>query len=80
MAVQQKDIDIGRLIVLVLKNKERSVAWLARNVGCDASNLAKTLKNGRYIYTDLLLRISIVLETDFFSYYSEKLPNQIKNR
>ena len=69
------EIHIGRLIFEKLKAKERTVVWLADQVGCDESNLRKTLKNSRFIYCDLLLRISAALEEDFFAYYSQKLKD-----
>ena len=65
------DIHIGRLICQKLKEKERSVAWLARQVNCDDGNLGRLLKNSQHIHSGLLLRISIVLEEDFFAYYSK---------
>jgi len=72
-------LPIGELIFQKLKEKERTIVWLAQKVGCDNSNLAKTLKNSRYIYSDLLLRISIALEEDFFAYYSQKFE-EMQNR
>jgi len=56
---------IGELILLKLKEKERSIVWLAKRIGCDDSNLGKMLKGKRYIYPDLLLHISVILEEDF---------------
>jgi len=56
-----------------LKEKERSVAWLARQVGCNSDNLRKTLNNNKDLYTDLLYRICVALEEDLFACYSEKL-------
>ena len=73
------DIDIGKLIVEKLQEKERTVVWLAKQVGCDESNFRKTLKNSRFIYCDLLLRISMALNEDFFVYYSQKM-DEMKNR
>ena len=66
-------IDIGELIFQKLEEKERTMVWLAKQVGCNESNLRKTLKNSPYIYCDLLLRISEALEEDFFVYYSQKM-------
>jgi len=74
--MQNSNIDIGELIFQKLKEKERSLAWLARQVGCNDSNLGKSLKNNRYIYTDLLFRISQALEEDFFAYYSQTLKKR----
>jgi len=68
-------ISIGNLILQRLKEKKRSIAWLALEVGRDDSNLGKTLKNSRFIHVDLLFRISIVLEEDFFAYYSQQLTD-----
>ena len=62
---------IGELILKCLEEKERSIAWLARKVNCNDANLGRMLKNSQHIHSELLLRISIALEEDFFVYYSE---------
>jgi len=49
-----------------------SVAWLAKQVGADRSNLTKQLQQP-HIYPELLYKISIVLKTDFFTCYSEEI-------
>jgi hypothetical protein len=64
---------IGNLTKEKLKEKERTVAWLARKVGYTRSNIYKALKL-EYIHSELLDRISKVLEYDFFTYYSDLLP------
>ena len=63
------NIDIGHLIGKKLQEKERSIAWLAGKVCCSRTNLYKILKQ-KGMNTDLLLRISIALEYDFFHDYS----------
>ena len=73
------NIYIGELILQKLKEKERTIFWLAQKVHTDNSNLSKTLKSSRYIYLDLLMSISIALEEDFFAYYSEELKEEMKN-
>lgn len=65
--------DIGQIILQTLKEKGRSIAWLAREIGCDRSNLRNTLKNSRIIYFDLIYKISKVLDEDFFAYGSHSL-------
>jgi len=60
-------IDIGKLIIEKLEAKDRTIAWLARKIGRNGSNLHKTLKNSKYIHANLLFDISIVLENDFFA-------------
>jgi len=72
-----KNINICNLILQKLKEEERSIAWLARQVGCNSDNLRKTLNNNQDLYTDLLYRISIALKEDFFACYSEKLKRKI---
>ena len=66
-------IDIGEQVFQKMKEKERTMVWLAKQVGCNESNLRKTLKNSQFVYCDLLLRISEALEEDFFECYSQKL-------
>lgn len=61
--------DIGHLIKMELSRQGRSVSWLASQIGCTRQNM-NYLLNRSFIYTDLLLRISEVLDHDFFQYYS----------
>ena len=76
--MHNENIEIGALIFQKLQEKQRSVAWLAKEIDCDGSNLRKMLRGMRYIYPWLLFRISIVLDEDFFAYYSKKLE-EVKN-
>lgn len=61
---------IGQLIEQELCRQERSAGWLAKKLYCDRSNVYKIFKH-QSIDTDLLLRISVAMKTDFFKYYSE---------
>jgi len=74
--MDENKIDIGKLIFQKLKEKDRTVVWLAKQAGYDNSNLGKILKNSRYINVDLLFRISAALEEDFFTCYSQKLKER----
>ena len=65
-------IHIGEEINKVLHNQQRSLNWLADEMGCDRSNLRKKLEKP-HICCLLLHRISVVLRVDFFSYYSKSL-------
>jgi hypothetical protein len=67
------DTQIGELILQKLKEKNRNVSWLAKQIDCDVSNLSKTLKNSHYIYFDLVYHISKTMDEDFFAYGSQKL-------
>ena len=73
MHSQENNTDIGKLILQKLGEQGRSIVWLAEKVCCDDSNLGKTLKNSQFIYFDLLLRISIAMDEDFFAYGSQLL-------
>ena len=66
------EIEIGKIILEKLKEQERSVAWLARQIGCDRSDLNKVLKSSRYITFDLVLNIGIAMGEDFFSFGTQK--------
>ena len=74
--MHKNKIDIGEQIFQKLKEKERTMVWLAKQVGCNESNLRKTLKNSQFVYCDLLLRISEALEEDFFTCYSHYLQGK----
>jgi len=61
------DINKYDLIKSKLKNKERSFSWFARKVGCNESNLKKTLINSRFLYPDLIKKMSDALDEDLFT-------------
>ena len=61
---------IGHIIKEVLENQERTPTWLARKINCERTNIYYIFQQPS-INTDLLLRISIALNHDFFHYYSE---------
>ncbi|MGM9817607.1 MAG: XRE family transcriptional regulator [Paludibacteraceae bacterium] len=65
----EKTLHIGNEIRCELLRQERSVAWLARQLGYDRSNFYRVLR-APSIDTALLLRISHLLQRDFFSLYS----------
>ena len=62
------EIHVGSLIKEELKRQERSISWFARKLYCDRSNVYDIFRR-KSIDTDLLLRISHVLNHDFFQYY-----------
>ena len=61
---------IGHLIKEELRNQGRTITWLAKQLECSRQNTYKIL-NRPWIYTDLLLKISSILDHDFFKYYSD---------
>ncbi len=63
---------IGILIKEELLAQERSVAWFARKIHLDRSNVYRLFQKNS-VDTDLLRRISQVLGRDFFAVYSEEI-------
>ena len=65
-----EELHIGKLIKAELARQGRSITWLAKQLGCTRQNAYKIL-NRKWIYTDLLLKISDLLDYDFFRCFSE---------
>jgi hypothetical protein len=66
----KKDIPIGELVLNKLKEDKLTVAWLAKKIYTDPSNLRKKLKKDS-MHTSTLTLISKVLQFNFFQYYNE---------
>ncbi|MBP5770649.1 MAG: XRE family transcriptional regulator [Bacteroidaceae bacterium] len=77
-------LHIGQQIKEELRRQERTVCWFARKLCCNRQNVYDIFKRTN-IDAELLLRISLVLERNFFEEYttqyqqalggtSEKLP------
>ncbi len=58
-------VHIGTLIGDELRRQHRPAAWLAQEINCDRTNVYKILRKGS-IDTELLCRISLALDHDFF--------------
>lgn len=69
-------IHIGQLIEEELHRQERSVTWFANKLYCDRTNVYKIFKK-QSIDTDLLLRISQILNKDLFLPYSQAYNDRI---
>lgn len=70
-------IHIGNLIKTELKRQRKTTVWLAEQLGYTRMNVYKIYRRS-WISTDLLIRISIILNVDFFVLISEML-NQNKS-
>ena len=73
MEKKKEKIHMGRLILQKLKEQERSIAWLARQLSCDDANLGRVLRDSKYIHSELIYRISEVLKENLFAYYDAEL-------
>ncbi len=61
---------IGHIIKQVLQLQGRTITWLGKQLGYSRQNIYKIL-NRPWIYTDMLLKISDLLDYDFFKCFSE---------
>lgn len=63
---------IGKLIREKVKEKHKTSVWLAQQMSYSRTNIYK-LYDKKSIDTDVLFRISAILDFDFFSLYSEHM-------
>lgn len=62
-------IYIGKMIEEELHRQGRTVTWLGRMIHCDRRNVYDIFSR-HSIDTDLLFKISMALQKDFFSYFT----------
>lgn len=65
-------IHIGKVIEKILRDQGRTVAWFARSLYCDRTNVYKIFQR-ESVDSEMLYRISKILSHDFFKYYSQEL-------
>lgn len=63
-------IHIGEQIKQKMKERQRTVVWLAKQLSCSRTNIYKIFEKYS-VDTDTLTKISTILEFDFFSLYSD---------
>lgn len=66
---------IGQIIEKELHRQECLVTWFARRLYCDRTNVYNIFRR-QSLDTELLLRISIILEYNFFQIYSDIYNNR----
>lgn len=69
-------IHIGKLIKSVLKTQGRSVTWFAKMLNCNRCNVYNIFKKEN-LDTELLKRISIILNHNFFQEFSDEMNLQM---
>lgn len=67
-------VNIGKEIQNELLRQGRSVQWLSQQLGCNRTNIYNIFLRDS-IATDLLMRISIALNKDFFALFSSELAD-----
>ena len=70
VSVEESGMHIGNLIKQQLEEQGRSVVWFARKLSYSRTNVYKIFEKPS-IDTNLLLRISSILNYDFFKHYTE---------
>ena len=68
-------IHIGQLIRQELKKKGYTISWLARELNCSRTNVYKILDKAS-LDTSLLVQLSLLLDVDFFLFYTEDLEKR----
>ena len=74
--MKTSNYEFGESVKRVLKEQERSEAWLARKVHCNPGNFNRILKK-HSIDIDLLRRISIALGYNFITEYAMFVEQEI---
>lgn len=67
-----QEFHIGKQIQERLRSEEHSISWLARKLGCDRSNIYRIFDR-KHIDSELLMKLSIVLDCNFFELYGKRL-------
>ena len=89
METHESNIHIGHLIQAQLKADKRSVGWLSREIGCSRNHLYKVFRSRNHLYKvfrkpslegELLLRISLAMNFNFFQYYTAEFIEGMKAR
>ena len=64
-------MNVGKAILMVLQRQGRTAKWLAAQIPCERTNVYKIFKR-HDIDTDLLQRLCVILDHDFFQDLSKE--------
>lgn len=70
-------IHIGQAIEAELREQERTVSWLSRRLDCDRTKIYQIFHKSA-IKTDMLMKISLVLNKNFFKLLEDVYKLQLK--
>ena len=71
-------ICIGEEIKKVVKDHKVTVSWLARELGCHRTNIYRIFDSAS-VDSEILLRLSIILNYNFFDLYTDVLKQKMDN-
>lgn len=69
-------IDIGQAIKEQMERQGKTVGWLAKELSCDRTNIYSIYRR-QSIDSNLLLRISVALQHNFFEILSEEFNQSV---
>ena len=69
--IKAERMNIGKRIEEILRKQGKSAAWLATQIPCERTNVYNIFKR-KSLDARLLMRISIILEHDFFKELSQE--------
>ena len=72
-------IHIGKQIRQKMEERQKTVVWLSKHLSCSRANVYKIFEKYS-VDTEMLARISAILNFDFFSLYSEDIKKKNKDR
>ncbi len=72
-------ICIGEEIKKVAKDHKVTVSWLARELGCHRTNIYRIFDSAS-VDSEILLRLSIILNYNFFDLYTDVLKQKMDNK
>lgn len=67
-------LHIGEIIRQEMIRQERTPTWLAKKINCERTNIYYIFRQPS-INTELLMKISQVLNVDFFKHYSQQFEH-----
>jgi len=70
--MELKTIHLGNMVKRELKAQGRTVVWLARTINMERSSIYKMFERNT-LDVGLLIRISLVMDHDFFQDISDKI-------
>jgi len=75
--MKRNSIHVGSLIRAELTRQDQTVTWLAEQLGIERTNCYRFLR-AQSLHVDLLARISIAMQHDFFADLSKQLCKNTK--
>ena len=71
-------IHIGEEIRKKVEEKGVAIVWLSKELGCHRTNIYRIFEKPT-IDTGVLYRLSIILNFDFFQFYSDNVKERMKD-